>query len=394
MMNSTLMMLRAAARSKSSTTRTSVLLSLPSLTFLERRCFSSQMQMGGKSRDNNEMLHPHTKITPPFNSNKNSKDQLMAGYREYLDQMMDKTSKIESSMQALRETSLTQKKQYAATTGTTTIKWTDASEIDKLFDESVKHKDDISTELAKLQSILHEARQEFYYGVDAPDGEGDWHVREEMQEIKHIIDNAAVLEDKDEVMRRHKMEAEAAAQIYAVDAPDGESDGYVKEHLNAEMQLKTSILQQVRLDAQDFHGVDAPDGVGDWHVREEIQEVSHIIDDAAILEDKDEVVRRHKLEAEAAARIFAVDAPNGESDGYVKEHLKEEMQEIKDIIDFAAVAEDQDEVVQRHKIYAVDAPDGDSDGHVLEKVHEVQHIIDNTSMLKEKKTASSRKHKM
>jgi hypothetical protein len=297
MMNTTtITMMRAAAKSA---TRSSALLSRPSLAYLGRR-FSAQMQINDKS--DNETLHAKM-ITPP--PNKSKKDQLLAGYREYLDKMMGKTSKIESSMQALRETSLAQKKQYA--TGTT-IKWMDASEIDKLFDESVKHKQDISTELSELKSFLQDAHQDArFYGVDAPDGESDWHVQEEMQEINHIIDDAAVLEDKDEVMRRHKMEAETAS-------------------------------------------------------------------------------------------IFAVDAPDGESDGYVNKHLEEEMQEIKNIIDFAAVTEDKDAVMQRHKmkegIYAVDAPDGDSDGHVQEELHEIQRIIDSASMSSKDKTAINSKLNM
>jgi hypothetical protein len=250
MMNTTLMMTsgRAAIQAAvKSSVQTSALISRPSLFYLGRRSFSAQMQKHGNN--DKEMLHEKT--THPSKTNKG---QEMEGYREYLDKMMNKTSKMESSMQALQDT-YAQKKRHVYGS---TIKWMDASDIDRLFDESSKHKQDISTELSELKSILQDARQDarYFYGVDAPDGESDWHVHEEMQEINHIIEDAAVLEDKDEVMRRHEMKAEAA-RIFAVDAPDGDPDG---------------------------------------HVQEEVHEVQHIIDNTTVLKGKTPAInRKHKM---------------------------------------------------------------------------------------------------
>ena len=94
--------------------------------------------------------------------------------------------------------------------------------------------------------------------VDAPDGESDGHLAEEMQEIQSILDDVAA--HKEEIKARLQKVAAAvkeAQRIYAVDSPDGETDG---------------------------------------HIAEELEEIKHIIDDAAVHEDKKKIEYSHKME--------------------------------------------------------------------------------------------------
>ena len=77
-------------------------------------------------------------------------------------------------------------------------------EIQAIFDDVAAHKDEINARLAKLHAIMKENQKIF--AVESPDGEVDGHIAEEMEEIKHIIDDAAKLEDKDQIDYQHKME--------------------------------------------------------------------------------------------------------------------------------------------------------------------------------------------
>ena len=133
--------------------------------------------------------------------------QLMAGYLEHLDSLMESTRNIEQSMGRLHET-YAQKK---AVIQRPTIQWTDSSEIDCLFDQSQQHRDDIAAELDKMKRLMIDARK--IYAVEAPDGTSDGMIQEEMNQVSHIIDEAALHEDKDEIL--------AQQRTYAVDSPDG-----------------------------------------------------------------------------------------------------------------------------------------------------------------------------
>jgi hypothetical protein len=75
-------------------------------------------------------------------------------------------------------------------------------------------------------------------------------------------------------------------------------------------------------------------------------EIAHIIDDAAEHEDKAAVEKRHAMEVELRKKVFAVDAPDGETDAA----FKEEMIEIDHIIDDAAKVENKDAVEKKHKV--------------------------------------------
>lgn len=133
--------------------------------------------------------------------------QLMAGYLEHLDSMMESTKNIEQSMQKLNETYAQKKTAIQRPT----IQWTDTTEIDRLFDQSQQHKDDITAEIVKMKQLMTEARKIF--AVEAPDGISDAMMQEDMKQVSNIIEEAALKEDTAEIKAQQK--------VFAVDAPDG-----------------------------------------------------------------------------------------------------------------------------------------------------------------------------
>jgi CHASE3 domain sensor protein len=80
---------------------------------------------------------------------------LMAGYMEYLDTALAKTEKLDSSMKDLKKT-YTKKRDLKQT-----IKWTDPSEMDKLFIQAEEQKEDIAREIAELRQLLQTAKKVF-----------------------------------------------------------------------------------------------------------------------------------------------------------------------------------------------------------------------------------------
>jgi BMFP domain-containing protein YqiC len=48
---------------------------------------------------------------------------------------------------------------------------------------------ELESDLAEVKGMLRDAKRTF--AVDAPDGESDGHIQEELEEIKHIIDDSA-----------------------------------------------------------------------------------------------------------------------------------------------------------------------------------------------------------
>lgn len=78
-------------------------------------------------------------------------------------------------------------------------------EIQAIFDDVAAHKEEINARLEKLQAAMADAEKT--YAVDSPDGEVDGHLQEEMEEIEHIIKDAAAHEDGAKIERQHKMEA-------------------------------------------------------------------------------------------------------------------------------------------------------------------------------------------
>jgi len=144
---------------------------------------------------------------------------LLTGHLEYLERMLEKTTKMEESMDELKGTYNKKREVMAASPHYSSIKWMEFDEIENLFNTAGQQKEEISTSIAELKAMMTEAKKT--YAVDAPDGETDWHMKEEMIEVDHIIADAANFKERDHFDKR----------IYAVDAPDGEDDGHFQEEL-------------------------------------------------------------------------------------------------------------------------------------------------------------------
>ena len=94
---------------------------------------------------------------------------------------------------------------------------------------------------------------------------------------------------------------------FAVDAPDGDSDAEIVEEMHdideilAEAALDESpeaVEAKLKQEQGRPFAVDAPDGEPEYMVQEEMEEVNHIIDDAAVLEDKEKIEAEHELKQE------------------------------------------------------------------------------------------------
>lgn len=86
-------------------------------------------------------------------------------------------------------------------------------EINKIISEDAAHQDEIQARIKKLKAAMREAEK--IYAVDSPDGEDDGHLAEEMEEIKHLIDDAAIAENgelKKKILYQHKMEKAVQAE--------------------------------------------------------------------------------------------------------------------------------------------------------------------------------------
>ena len=66
--------------------------------------------------------------------------------------------------------------------------------------------DALESELSNLKSQVKE--QQRIFAIDAPDGESDGHLQEELQEINHIIEDAAAVEEREAIEKKHKLEKE------------------------------------------------------------------------------------------------------------------------------------------------------------------------------------------
>lgn len=224
------------------------------------------------------------------------KGHLMADHLEYLDDVLEKTVELEESMQDLHDTHEKKKAVY------TTIGWTDSAEMEELFQNEEAKKAALQRQIDELKEIVASAKRSF--AVDAPDGMPDGYQQEELKEINHIIEEAALREDGDAIMRERAAVADNRRAM-GVDAPDGQPDAVdyedleqAKEIIMKAAEFKELILQQRELDRQNGQvlGVDAPDGEPDSLNQEELLAIKYIIDEAAKHEDREKIDYSHRMQ--------------------------------------------------------------------------------------------------
>jgi hypothetical protein len=174
---------------------------------------------------------------------------LVANQLEYLNDLIEHTDLLGRHLEDLKDKhrNLLLASSMSNHPGiTSTIKWMEVTEVDALFEPARRAHSTMRQHLQDTRSEL----QRRVYAVDAPDGESDGRVQEEMMEIRNIVDDAARFENAQEILR----DRESSARVFAVDAPDGQPDGCVHE---------------------------------------ELAEIKHMIDDASALEDVKAIQYQH-----------------------------------------------------------------------------------------------------
>mmetsp|Transcript_8734 Transcript_8734/g.15250 ORF Transcript_8734/g.15250 Transcript_8734/m.15250 type:complete len:187 (+) Transcript_8734:72-632(+) len=116
---------------------------------------------------------------------------LITDHLEYMEDMLDVTLRMEQSMKELQET-YDEKKQALAD-------MSEMVEVDALFEKSAHQKALLSAQIAELKTVLANARA---YASDAPDGTPDAELREGVQEVNRIIDEASKFEDADAIRKQ------------------------------------------------------------------------------------------------------------------------------------------------------------------------------------------------
>jgi hypothetical protein len=139
-----------------------------------------------------------------------------------------------------------------------------------------EHKKQIQELKAMLAQVKHS------YAVDAPDGEPDAHLVEELSDAQAILEASAAAKHREE-LRDHLVNIQAMFQRGTA------------EERKEELQERLDDLKVLMEKTQAF-AVDSPDGEVDGHIQEEMEEIKHIIDDAAVLEDKKKIEYQHKMD--------------------------------------------------------------------------------------------------
>lgn len=291
------------------------------------RALSAQVRRAAPQR-NRENAERGDKVSRDLEDSVDSERQLMSGYREYLDGMLEHTKKLDRSLKELQES-------YAKLP---------MDPVDPIFQEAAHHKETLKLTVAELKTMMEQAHRTF--AVDAPDGEPDCYVQDEFQQVSDIIDHASLYEDATEITEARK--------IFAVDGPDGDPDGHYQEELKEVQHMIASTLSQDAAEiyeSRKFAAVDAPDGDPDGRYQEELDGVKQMFEDTpkGLTLEKDVTVERN------VEKIFVMDG-NG--------HMKNEVE--------GSILED---AVAARKVFAVDAPDGDSDGHWQEELDQVHHTM-------------------
>lgn len=109
-------------------------------------------------------------------------------------------------------------------------------------------------------------------------GDTDGNIREEMKEVSHMIEEAALEEDPAEIKAQQK--------VFAVDAPDGKF----------RMKDTTPALFAGNRKVTSFFFFFSMAGDTDGRIQEEMKEVRALIDDAAEKESPEAIEMKHRIE--------------------------------------------------------------------------------------------------
>lgn len=152
---------------------------------------------------------------------------LLCDQLEYVNDVVEKSiSEVEQSINMLEGLHAKKRSMF------TTIGWTDSAEIDALFSESAEIKASMKRQLSEMKQLLKDRMNtKSSFAVDAPDGTSDGFFKEEMQEVQHILDDTPTVQEKAAALQA--LIVQSRSSIHGVDAPDGTSDDMTQEELEA-----------------------------------------------------------------------------------------------------------------------------------------------------------------
>lgn len=133
--------------------------------------------------------------------------------------------------------------------------------------------------ILELKSLFAQAKHN--YAVDAPDGEPDGHLVEEINDAQATLEEATAAKHVEE-LEDHLVNLQAMFQSGAAER---------KEELQERLDQLKVLMEKTKVFA-----VDSPDGEVDGHIQEEMEEINHMIDGAAAREDKEKIEYQHKME--------------------------------------------------------------------------------------------------
>jgi hypothetical protein len=186
--------------------------------------------------DHNPFDKSHTPRENPLNvahidmkipENDYYRGHLLCDQLEYVNDAVEKSiSEVEQSIDKLEGLYAKKKSMF------TTIGWTDTAEMDALFSESAQVKANMKRQLSEMKQLLKDCKNvQSSFAVDAPDGTSDGFYNEEMQEVQHILDDTPTVQEKAAALQA--LIVQSRSSIAGVDAPDGTSDDMTQEELEA-----------------------------------------------------------------------------------------------------------------------------------------------------------------
>ena len=101
---------------------------------------------------------------------------LMADHLEYLEDMIDKSVQLQETVRIVKD---------SHTAALDTNKKLKAQDVDRLISIARARNQEIAMQLDRLQVVMNDSKKTF--AVDAPDGEPDWHVIEELEKVNDIL---------------------------------------------------------------------------------------------------------------------------------------------------------------------------------------------------------------
>lgn len=204
------------------------------------------------------------------------------------------------------------------------------------------------------------------YAIDAPDGEPDAHFEEELADIQQMMTNNPTT-PVDEVINVEEV-LKCAHTNYAVDGPDGETDAHWEEDLKDIQDMMnnptSNTTEEINVDeilkcAHTNYAIDGPDGEPDGHWEEELEDIKHMYDKVP---DQPPILKTDPISFVSF----------------------QEQDHIHDIVGDAKLDEPEEKIDVQELIkcastnYAVDAPDGLSDGQLEEEFLLVDEMLDLT----------------